>query len=266
MKSSFKYFAEAEGVESELFEIVVIDRPIVKTLELEIISPGYSKIPKVAQKDNGNVQALVGSKVDFKITSTKKLNKAKLEFSDSSIINLNVNDDVVAGNFIVKKDNNYQIKLLDENGNSNLSPITYQVKALYDAFPVIELISPNQNTNLSTDNRLPLVTKVSDDYGFSKLLLNYRLSASKYESPQVDFSTIEIPVDHSKLETDISYIWNLTQMYLAVNDVVTFYLEIFDNDNINGPKSARTQTLTVRVPSLDEILTEADQVQQQSET
>lgn len=135
VKSSFKYFAEAEGVESELFEIVVIDRPIVKTLELEIISPGYSKIPKVAQKDNGNVQALVGSKVDFKITSTKKLNKAKLEFSDSSIINLNVNDDVVAGNFIVKKDNNYQIKLLDENGNSNLSPITYQVKALYDAFP-----------------------------------------------------------------------------------------------------------------------------------
>lgn len=266
VKSSFKYFAEAEGVESELFEIVVIDRPIVKTLELEIISPGYSKIPKVAQKDNGNVQALVGSKVDFKISSTKKLNKAKLEFSDSSIINLNVDDDLIAGNFIVKKDNNYQIKLLDENGNSNLSPITYQVKALYDAFPVIELISPNQNTNLSTDNRLPLVTKVSDDYGFSKLLLNYRLSASKYESPQVDFSTIEIPVDHSKLETDISYIWNLTQMYLAVNDVVTFYLEIFDNDNINGPKSARTQTLTVRVPSLDEILTEADQVQQQSET
>lgn len=266
VKSSFKYFAEAEGVESEMFEIIVIDRPIVKTLELEINSPSYSNIPKVVQKDNGNIQALTGSRVNFKISSTKKLKEAKLEFSDSSIVNLNVNGESVSGNFFVKKDNSYQIKLLDENGNDNLSPITYSIKALYDAFPVIELISPNQNTNLANDNRIPIVAKASDDYGFSKLLLNYRLSASKYEQPQIDFSTIEIPIDKPLLEININYIWNLTQMYLAVDDVVTFYLEIFDNDNVNGPKSARTQTLTVRVPSLDELLNEADQLQAQSET
>ncbi|MBP1683500.1 MAG: hypothetical protein H6Q27_1064, partial [Ignavibacteriaceae bacterium] len=265
VKSSFKYFAEAEGVESDVFEILVIDRPIVKTLELEIISPAYSNIPKAVQKDNGNLQALLGSRVNFKISSTKKLKEAKLEFADYSIINLNVDDESVAGNFSVKKDNSYQIKLLDENGNSNLSPITYSVKALYDAFPVIELISPSQNTSLSNDNRVPLVAKASDDYGFSKLFLNYRLSASKYETPQIDFSSIEILVDKSQLEINISYVWNLTQMYLAVDDVVTYYLEIFDNDNVNGPKSARTQTLTVRVPSLDEILSEADQLQAQSE-
>ncbi len=266
VKSSFKYFAEAEGVESETFEIVVIDRPIVKTLDLEIISPSYSNIPKVVQKDNGNIQALTGSKVNFNISSTKKLKEARLEFADSSIIDLNIESELVSGSFIVKKDNSYQIKLIDENGNGNLSPITYQVKTIYDAFPVIELISPNQNTSLANDNRVPLAAKASDDYGFSKLILNYRLSASKYEPPQIDFSSIEIPVDKSQLEINVNYIWNLTQMYLAVDDVVTYYLEIFDNDNVNGPKSARTQTLTVRVPSLDEILNDAEQLQVQSET
>lgn len=265
VKSSFKYFAEAEGVESEIFEILVIDRPIVKTLELEIISPSYSNIPKVVQKDNGNIQALTGSRINLKISSTKKLKEARLEFADSSIINLNVDGESISGNFYIRKDNSYQIKLLDENNNTNLSPITYSVKALNDAFPVIELISPTQNTNLANDNRVPIVTKVSDDYGFSKLILNYRLSASKYETPQIEFSSIEIPIEKSKLELNINYIWNLTQMYLAVDDVVTFYLEIFDNDNVSGPKSARTQTLTVRVPSLDEILTDADQLQTQSE-
>ncbi|HSW56386.1 MAG TPA: DUF4175 family protein [Ignavibacteriaceae bacterium] len=265
VKSSFRYFAEADGFQSEYFEIRVIDRPIVRTLEVEIISPSYSRIPKAVQKDNGNIQALIGSKVSFNISSTKKIKEAKLEFADSPIVNLNVNGEFASGSFSVRKDNSYKIQLIDENGNENLAPINYQVKALYDAFPVIELLSPNQNTMLANDNRVSLVAKTSDDYGFSKLMLNYRLSASRYEQPQTEFSSIEIPIEKSQLEININYIWNLTQMYLAVDDVVTYYLEIFDNDNVSGPKSARTQTLTVRVPSLDEILNNADQMQVQSE-
>lgn len=265
VKSSFKYFAVADGFNSDYFEILVIDRPIVKTLDLEITSPSYSNIPKAVQKDNGNVQALVGSKVAINISSTKKLKEAKLEFGDTSIVALKVDGKLALGNFSVRKDNSYKIQLVDENGNSNLAPITYQVKALYDAFPVIELISPNKNTALANDNRVSLLAKASDDFGFSKLILNYRLSASRYEPPHAEFSSIEIPIYKSQLEININYIWNLTQMYLAVDDVVTYYLEIFDNDFVSGPKSARTQTLTVRVPSLDEILNNADQLQAQSE-
>jgi len=76
VKSSFKYYATADGFNSDFFEILVIDRPIVKTLELEITSPSYSNIPKAVQKDNGNVQALVGSRVTFNLSSTKKLKAA----------------------------------------------------------------------------------------------------------------------------------------------------------------------------------------------
>ena len=266
VKSSFKYFAEADGFNSEYYDIIVIDRPIVRNLNIEVISPSYSNIPKSVQKDNGNIQALLGSRVSFSISSTKILKEVKLEFTDSTIVDLKVDGETASGNFSIRKDNSYQIKLTDENGNSNLAPITYQVKALYDAFPIIELISPNQNTALANDNRVIVIANASDDYGFSKLLVNYRLSASRYETPQSEFSSVEIPISKSLLELDINYIWNLTQMYLAVDDVVTYYLEIFDNDFISGPKSARTQSLTIRVPSLDEILNNADQLQAQSET
>lgn len=265
VKSSFKYFAEAEGVTSDLFEIRVIDRPVVKTLEIEIIPPSYSNIPKTVQKDNGNVQSLIGTRVVINLSSTKNLKEAKLEFSDSSLMNLKIDDESTTGYFAVKKDDNYRIQLLDENGNENLNPITYEIKAIYDAFPAIELVSPNQNTILANDNRVALLAKASDDYGFSKLLLNYRLSASRYETPQVEFKSIEIPITKSQLELGISYIWNCTPINLTVDDVVTYYLEIFDNDIISGPKSSRTQSFTIRVPSLDEILNNADQLQAQSE-
>ena len=266
VKSSFKYFAEADGASSNLFEIIVIDRPVVKTLELEIIPPAYSGIPKTVQKDNGNVQALVGSRVMLNISSTKKLNEANLEFADSSKTGMKTNEESAAGFFNVKKDNSYKISLVDENGNSNYAPITYEVKATYDAFPEIELIAPNKNVMLANDNRVALLAKTSDDFGFSKLVLNYRLSSSKYETPKNSFIPVEIPINNSQLEQDISYIWNCTPLNLSVDDVVTYYLEVFDNDIISGPKSARTQSFTIRVPSLNEILNNANELQAQSET
>ncbi len=265
VRNSFKYFVSSEEIKSEFFEVTVINRPLVNNLELSIIPPSYSGIPKTIQKDNGNVTSLIGSRVEINLSSTKNLTKAFLEFNDSSIVELSVNEENAYGLFTVRKDNSYRIKLLDENDNLNSSPITYNIKALYDAYPVIELLSPNKNLPLANDNRLTLLAKVADDYGFSKLNLNYRLSASRYEQPQTESSAIEIPLEDLKKEIDVNYIWNLTPLYLAVDDVVTYYLEIYDNDFISGPKSTKTSSFTVRVPSLDEILYDADEVHTQTE-
>lgn len=265
VRNSFKYFASSEDIKSELFEITVINRPLVNNLELSIIPPSYSGIPKTIQKDNGNLTSLIGSRVELNLSSTKNLLKAFLEFNDSSIVELDVTENNSSGSFIVRKDNSYKIKLIDESENSNSSPITYSIKALYDAYPVIELLSPNKNLPLANDNRLALLAKVADDYGFSKLNLNYRLSASRYEPPQSEFSLVEIPLEDLKKKIDVNYIWNLTPLHLAVDDVVTYYLEIFDNDFISGPKSTKTNSFTVRVPSLDEILADADEVHSQTE-
>jgi len=261
VRKSFKYFAEAENISSKIFEINVIDKPIIKTFELTIIPPSYSGMQKTVQKDNGNITSLVGTKVELGLSSTKNLKEAHLEFNDSSHISLDVNNDLASGNFRIKKDGSYTIVLLDENGNTNSAPITYQVKALFDEFPSIEMIAPNKNVPLANDNRLNLIAKASDDYGFSKLLLNYRLSESKYENPQENFSSIEIPFGKSK-EIEINYIWNITPLKLAVDDVVSYYLEVDDNDNVSGPKSAKTPVFTVRVPTLDEVLKNADVVQE----
>ena len=178
---------------------------------------------------------------------------------------MNINDKNAAGKLIVKKDINYKIILTDEKGNNNLYPITYNIKALTDAYPTIDVLEPNKDVTLANDNRLPLYLKVTDDYGFSKLLLKYRLAASKYEPPQTDYSSIEIPLSKNSSENNVNYIWNLSDLNLAVDDIVTYYLEIFDNDVISGPKSTKSPSFNVRVPSLDEILAKADNTQSQSE-
>jgi Domain of unknown function (DUF4175) len=258
VRNSFKYFASAEDIKSEEYLIDVIDRPIIKTLDVTVNSPSYSGIPKVNQIDNGNVSALIGSKVEIKLSSTKRLKNVELFFSDSTKSNLNIGDQNAEGSFKISKDKNYQILLTDINGNKNSLPINYTIKALFDSYPSIEIINPNKDVDLSNDNRLPLFAKISDDYGFTKLVLNYRLTSSKYRQPQKGFSAMEIPFDKNQKESDINYIWNLTPLNLTAEDVVTYYLEIFDNDFVSGPKSAKSAEFAVRVPSLDEILAKAD--------
>ncbi len=259
LRSSLFYFAEAEDISSEEFQIKVIDHPVVRSLDVKIISPAYSGIPVSQQKDNGNLSALIGSIVEISLLSNKELSSAAIEFEDSVKIQLKSENNFVKGSFRIHKDNSYKIIITDLYGNNNLQPVRYFIKAMYDADPVIEMIYPKQDLNLANDNRVPVEVKINDDYGFSKLTLNYRLSASRYEASQENFSAIEIDFDKKLKEQVIDYIWNLTKLSPGVNDVFSFYMEIFDNDNISGPKSAKTQIINVRVPSLDEILANADE-------
>ena len=257
-RSSLKYYAYAEDSKSEEFSIEVIDRPIVKNLDITVIPPAYSGISPFQQKDNGNISTLKGSNVEIKFNSTKELKNAKLLFNDSTEIQLNKEATLASGNFRILKDNSYKIHIEDLAGNENQSPITYLIKSIYDDYPSIEMIVPNKDVPLANDNRLPLLLKVTDDYGFTKLVLHYRLSASRYETPQTKFSSFEIPLTKNEKELNIDYVWNLTNLNLGTDDVISYYLEIFDNDNVSGPKSAKTPTFTVRVPSLDEILSGVD--------
>jgi hypothetical protein len=263
IRSSTDYYAFAGETRSRSFRIDVTDRPIIKNFEIVVRPPAYSGLPEIVQKDNGNINTLKGSNVSIRLTSNKELNNAYIQFSDTAKTELKVNYSVASGAFQVMKDDNYRINLLDYAGSRNESPVSYTIRSQYDSYPVIEMIEPGEDINLGTDNRVPMETRIADDFGFSRLVLNYRLSASRYETPQEEYTSIEIPIAKSSKETDVFYVWNLSSLSLGTNDVVSYYLEIFDNDRVSGPKSSRTAVYNVRVPSLDEILASADRKQNQ---
>ncbi len=257
--SSTEYYVTAENVESKKFRINVINRPVLQSLRLRVTPPSYSGITPWEQSDNGNVTALKGSVISYSIRANKELKEAYLSVGDTSKLPLTLNANFVSGAVKLFNDLNYHIVITDRDGLTNLSPVNYSLKVINDNYPAIELIIPKEDINLGNDQRVGLFFKISDDYGFSKVVLNYRLSASRYEKPQEGYTQIEIPVAKGAKESDINYIWNLSQLNLATEDVVSYFIEVFDNDNVSGPKSARTKELSVRLPSLDELFSEAEE-------
>lgn len=264
LKSTTEYFASAEDLTSKTYTISVINRPSITSIDVTIIPPAYSKLPAAIQKDNGNISALPGSKIRLSVTSSRELEKAKIVFGDSSYKTLSVNNTRASAEFLLSTDDVYQIIIKDKQGFENANPITYTIKTVTDSPPEIELISPSSNITLANETKVSLITKVKDDFGFSSLQLNYRLSQSKYRQLDENYSKTPITITNNKKEDDVYFVWNLSPYYLAEGEALTFFLEVFDNDNINGPKSAKTEPLTIIVPSLEQILAKSEEAQETS--
>ncbi len=259
LNSPLEYYIECEGLESDKFEITVLNRPIVKSLKLVITFPGYSRLEKSIQLDNGSLNVLKGSKVELEIESSENLSRAFLDFSDS-VMEMNIDDKDSRVNFTVVKNDKYSIQLIDERGIESINPVEYEINIIPDLYPELELLAPEDQHRIASDV-VALKSKIRDDFGFEKYILNYRLSASRYESTSENFSTVNIPVNQNMIEQEIYFNWNVSDLFLAEGDVVSYYLEIFDNDIVSGPKSTKSSVRTIIIPSMDEFFDEADKVQ-----
>ena len=261
VQNSFDYFIVTNGVKSKEYQIRVIDRPKIQTLRVKIISPAYSRLSISEQIDNGNITALVGSNVFIELTSNKEIKSGKLIFADSLIQKLNVTQKKAIASFRIEQNNSYKIQIIDQDNVSNIAPIEYFITATYDNYPLIELIEPIKDFRLDARSVVPIKIKIQDDYGFHKLLLNYRLSASQFENPWDKFKEINLRIPNDIKEYDLEYYWSFIDINPAIGDVYSFYMEVFDNDDVNGPKSSRTKIINVRIPSMEEIFDETESKQ-----
>lgn len=266
LKRSTEYYVGAEDVESDRYRITVLDRPLVRSLTVRVSPPSYTRIPATTlPENNGDVAAYPGSSVRVKVVPSKPLRSASLVFDDSTRIACRLDGDSVTAVFTVRRDGSYRFLMTDNDSLSNADPIEYAVKALTDAHPTVEILAPGRNVDIAGGMSLPLLVRAKDDFGFSQMRLGYRLAQSRYEQPGESDAFLEIPLaQRSQTSVDAAYLWDLSPMNLVPEDAVAYFVEIFDNDNVNGPKSARSETYLVRLPSLEEVFSDVAKTHDQS--
>jgi DNA repair exonuclease SbcCD ATPase subunit len=292
LKESILYYAEAEWintkVSSDTGAINVSEKPFIRAFSGSINFPSYTKLSsKKIDEQNANISALMGSKVSINLIANKNLkyadifievnnNKAVLDTSNTSEVNKKYISDTLRykmqidgkkayGSFPVKNSGNYYIKIYDYSGNDNQDPIKYSINALKDDYPTISLIEPIQDVQIDERALLPIKVAIADDYGFSRLKLHYKLLQSRYSQPMDDYKSISIPILSNELAIEVPYLWNLNNVKISPDDIYEYFLEVLDNDIVSGPKSSRTQTLRVKLPSLEEVLNQVDKEQEKIE-
>lgn len=279
LTNSIEYFAESpwlsSTVVSEIGRIVVSDKPIIKSLTGKVYSPSYAQQPAISiHEDAADIVTLRGSIVDLEIVANKQVNTSQIVLlypkNDSSGVRfdtvkkaMSVNGRRASGKFTVTSSGEYYIEIHDTDGLINESPIHYKIVSQSDNSPTISLVTPQNDVTVDASAMLPIKIAIDDDYGFSSLTLNYRLAESKYGKKSDLFTSIKIPISYKEKSVTVPYLWDITKIGISPSDKYEFYCEIFDNDIVSGPKSARTQTIAVKLPSLDEVLDDSGKQQEE---
>lgn len=260
LKISTTYRVRSADIASEEFTLTVIDRPLVRMLRVGLTFPAYTRLAQRQLDDNvGDIVALKGTQLTFEVESNKDLHEARLMFSDGQKLPLDVSRSRATGVLVLAKDRTYHIQLIDSDGIANVEPIEYSMKVIPDAYPQVSVLMPGEDVDIAENTHLPMLFKIADDYGFTSLRLAHRLVQSRYERPAAEYSFIPITIPEGiRTEGSISYNWLLKSLNLVPEDVVSYFVEVFDNDHVSGPKSARSETYTLRLPSLDEVFAGLD--------
>jgi hypothetical protein len=260
LKSTTRYAARSGSVSSDEYMLTVADRPVVRLLRLSLAFPSYTKLPGRELEDNtGDVTALKGTRVSFSVETNKDLVEAAVVFNDSARLAMNVKGSKASATSVLMKERSYHLLLKDKEGVENAEPIEYAMHTVPDAYPTISILMPGQNLDITDNTTIPLLIKITDDYGFNKLRLAYKLVQSRYEKPATEFTFVPIPLPPGVgTDGNVAYTWALDGLHLAPEDIISYYVEVFDNDNVSGPKSAMSEIYSLRLPSLDEVFADVD--------
>jgi hypothetical protein len=266
VKVSTEYYVRASDVQSETYMLKVLDRPIIRSLRVRLDFPTYSRLPvRVQDEFAGDVTALAGTRVALVGSASKGLEEASIVFGRDSLSPLSVAENKFSGSFLLKDDGSYYVEVTDHDTLTNLDPVHYNLKLIPDEWPTVAIIAPGRNLDIAGNQSIQLLVHAEDDFGFTRMRLGFRLIHSRYQGPQKDYTYLPIALPPGQQpQVEVPFLWDLSKLDLVPEDVVEYFAEVFDNDAVAGPKSAKSNVYLLRLPSLEEVFSDANKGHEQS--
>ncbi|WP_373330931.1 DUF4175 family protein [Salmonirosea aquatica] len=254
---------DAAGFVSDDYTLKIVERPSLLSFDVNLRYPSYLNKPAEALSNVGNLTVPEGTVVEwnFNTSSTKALG---LKFDNDSLLYKAENRDDKRFQYrrSVRKSSQYHV-MLQNNETPNAEKIGYYLNVIPDKIPVLSLEN-FQDTTLY--NFLVVGGSISDDYGFSQLKLFYSVRRENQpEDKKPDLKSIAIPFNKTVNTQSFYFQWYVDSLQLAPGDKIEYYAQVWDNDGVNGPKSARSRTINFAVPEKDKLQEEVDKSAQQTE-
>ncbi len=234
------YRVETGPFASPWYTITAVERPAVTDLKVTLYPPHYTGLPDQTFT-GGNVRGVKGSTLSFSASTNKSMAEAALALDDGREVPLKITGDTAQGSIVLFRSQPYRIRIEDAFGFRNL-PIPYEMVAVPDSFPLVELLKPAEDLEVNGDERLALEYRAGDDYGIRRVTLVAAIGDREERIP--------VWRDEVARNLEETFIWDLDAMRLEEGDIVVYHLEVLDNDTISGPKLVKSRPLSLRLKNL----------------
>ena len=272
-----QYYISVKEVASAQYQVTISDEPIVTQFQYRLSYPAYTRLQSQTFPANtGDIQTLFGTELVFTGESNKPLKAASLAFEESDAVKLEITarhlletapqppvdgqgaaanpiPRTMRGSFIAQQSGNYRIQITDVEGFTNREPINYTLTVFKDTAPDVNIVSPARDTVLDNAMLVDLKVEATDDYGIQALQLVYRVEAEGAEEVTVPLKRWGVENAPVRRSVSVAYRWDVDRIGIFPGEVLAYYVQALDNDDVSGPNIGKSPTYTLRFPSLSEL-------------
>ncbi|MCB0549247.1 MAG: DUF4175 domain-containing protein [Phaeodactylibacter sp.] len=247
VQKDVEFFLFSSGVESESYTLDVLKKPNVAGFDVKLDYPAYTQRRDEEFSSIGDLVVPVGTNIDW-VFNTMNTDDIRLLFSgsDESAEATRFSEGLFTYKKRALEDETYKL-YVSNSALPNADSISYTISVVPDLYPNISTEKFQDSTDLKL---LYFVGDASDDYGLLSLSFNYRIKSAKGEQGELRTLKLKKP-DGKQLQFDHTF--DINELELKPGDEVTYYFEVFDNDGVNGSKSARTNLMVFAMPTVEEF-------------
>ena len=235
-----------DEVESQIFEITVLPKPVTLGFVMELHYPAYLHQPDDIVKNVSNITVPEGTHITWKFY-TKNSDNLIFIINDKEKV-YNSDEDSYQVNLVAMSSFTYSI--LNKNKYfTSKDTLTDEITVIKDMYP--EIYVQSQQDSVFQD-RYYFKGNIKDDYGFSGLQFvytRYDAEGNKIEGEKA----VPISIKSDATIQDFYYYFDASTFDLQPGEKMDYYFKVFDNDGVNGHKSSKSQASTYRVKTLEEI-------------
>ena len=250
LRESLIFRFEAAGYYSKNYEIRVVSRPALQHFDLELDYPAYLSREPEQIFNAGNFQVPEGTSVKWTFFPVET-ESMTMQFGDAEPDALEADSRRrFIYSRIADRSFDYSIRTINSYAE-NRDQIRYYMEVIPDKFPEISL---EQFRDTTFFDFLILGGNVSDDYGLTELRVYYKIQrGGTYAGSETEYTAIDLGVDRGKSSQSYYHTWQLADYGLSLGDEIEYFLQVRDNDGINGPKATRTPVYRLRVPDRSDM-------------
>ncbi|NNE29203.1 MAG: hypothetical protein HKN16_06180 [Saprospiraceae bacterium] len=254
--TAFNLFApglRGQKVNSKDFEIDVLKKPNILGFDIRLDYPGYTGRKDETIQNVGDLSMPQGTRLSWSFNASNT-NSVDLRFNNASETQAaeRKGENLFSYQRRALKDETYMLYVSNEH-LPFADSIGYALNVIPDLAPSISVEAFADSTQTTQQY---FAGEASDDYGLKNLSFNYQKTNSRGQQQPPVSTSIKISGDRN---IQYSYAFNLEELDLKPGDQISYFFEIFDNDAINGSKSARTQVMNYELPSIEELEEQEEQ-------
>ena len=240
----------ADGFDSREYEIKAVPNPVVLNFDVDLLYPVYLQKKNEKLKNTGDLLIPAGTRIrwNFKTENTERFS---FILGDTMLALNKEEDGMFTMNQRMLQSTTYAVATAN-SFLANKDTMRYSINVIPDQYPTINV---EQQTDSASTQRIYFRGLIKDDYGFSSLQFHYRfLKNDKDTLNRSDkLLTENVSINRSLSQTDFFHYWDASSLAIQAGEQLEYYFEVWDNDGVTGPKSARSQTEVFKAPSLREL-------------